>query len=297
MTAVTTADIDQFRAGFAEALRPLADPATIQAAAARFLGTWIGVNRAFYAAVEEDGEHAVISGEYNRNLVPITATRYRVADFGPEVVKAFKHGRTLAVDDVADDASLSPAERAAFDSIDVRAHATVFLRKGDSVVAIFGVRDSAPRAWTAAEIGLLEETAERTWAATARAHAEAAWRASEERVRLALDAASLGSFLWYPQEDRAESDLQMLKLFGLESEEELTLAEAMASFIHPDDRHRNAAGVAPASDPEGDGKLPRSRYGFFTQTGASAGWLLSRRGSSSLEPRRARSGWRVSQRM
>ena len=102
--------------------------------------------------------------------------------------------------------------------------------------------------------------------------AEAALRASEERLRLALDAASLGSFLWYPLEDRSESDLQMLKLFGLESESELTLAEAMATFVHPDDRDRYAASVAAAIDPEGDGMLREEIR--VSQPDGSERWLV-----------------------
>ena len=115
--------------------------------------------------------------------------------------------------------------------------------------------------------------------------AEAALRASEERVRLALDAANLGSFLWYPLEDRSESDLQMLKLFGLESESELTLAEAMASFIHPDDRERYAAGVAAATDPEGDGKL-REEIRVVQPDGSERWLVVTARVEFSGEPRR-----------
>ena len=48
------------------------------------------------------------------------------------------------------------------------------------------MREFAPRDWSEHEIGLLEQTAERTWAAVERAHAEAALRNSRERLRRAL---------------------------------------------------------------------------------------------------------------
>ncbi len=232
----------------------MADPRAIQQAAARFVARRLGVNRAFYGNVEADGEHVAILEDYHEGLESSSGL-YHLAEFGPAVLEAFRRGHTLAVEDVAAELSLTEAERAAFENLGVRAHATIFLRKDAEVVALFGVGDGAPRAWTVTEIALLEETAERTWTAVTQAQPEAALRRSEERLRLALDAAGMGSFLWYPEEDRAESDRQMLELFGLGSEAELTLAEAMATFIHPDDRDRYAAGVGAAIAPGGDGQL------------------------------------------
>ena len=39
--------------------------------------------------------------------------------------------------------------------------------------------------------------------------------ANDERVAVAFEAAGLGSFVWYPEEDRGEPDERMLALFGL----------------------------------------------------------------------------------
>jgi PAS domain S-box-containing protein len=55
--------------------------------------------------------------------------------------------------------------------------------KDGRLVAALGVNQVRPRAWTAAEVALVEETAERTWAAVGRARAEEALRRSEERYR------------------------------------------------------------------------------------------------------------------
>ena len=58
-------------------------------------------------------------------------------------------------------------------------------------------------------------------------------------------------------EDRGEPDAQMLALFGLPEDGSLTLAEALATLIHPDDRADYAEAVARATDPAGDGRLRR----------------------------------------
>lgn len=80
-------------------------------------------------------------------------------------------------------------------------------------------------------------------------------RESAERLRLALDASSSGSFVWYVEDDRGEPDMQMLRLFGLPPDGTLNLAVALATLIHPDDRAGYAAAIAQASDPHGSGEL------------------------------------------
>ena len=64
-----------------------------------------------------------------------------------------------------------------------------------------------------------------------------------------------GTFIWHPLEDLGEPDAQMLALFGLRSDETLTLAEAFSTLIHPDDRDGYAGAVARSIDPAGDGSL------------------------------------------
>jgi PAS domain S-box-containing protein len=82
-----------------------------------------------------------------------------------------------------------------------------------------------------------------------------ALRESEARLRLALDAAELGTFVWDPAADRGEPDARMRALFGLPPDGALNLAAALAGMLHPADRGRYAAAVARALDPAGGGAL------------------------------------------
>jgi PAS domain S-box-containing protein len=90
---------------------------------------------------------------------------------------------------------------------------------------------------------------------TERVGAQRALRRSEELRQLALDAARMGTFTWYPAEDRSDSDERMLALFGLPPRSDLSLASALATLIHAADRAHYAAAVAHAIDPAGDGIL------------------------------------------
>ncbi len=74
---------------------------------------------------------------------------------------------------------------------------------------------------------------------------------SRSRLRLALDAAQMGTFVWYPDEDRTEPDARMLDLFGLPGDGVISLSTAMSTMIHPDDRQGYGEAVARALDPAG----------------------------------------------
>jgi PAS domain S-box-containing protein len=89
----------------------------------------------------------------------------------------------------------------------------------------------------------------------ARRQAEADLVESDLRLRLALDAAEMGTFVWYPQDDVCEGDARMMALFGLPPDGEINLRLALAKLIHVDDRERYAEAVLRATDPGGDGVL------------------------------------------
>jgi PAS domain S-box-containing protein len=91
--------------------------------------------------------------------------------------------------------------------------------------------------------------------ARVRREADQAIRDSEGKLQLSLKASAMGVFYWYPEEDRTESDARVLEIFGIPSTSDLTLASALASMIHPEDRDRYARSVARSLDPSLDGKL------------------------------------------
>ena len=97
-------------------------------------------------------------------------------------------------------------------------------------------------------------------------------RESEERRHLALDSAQMGTFLWHIEEDRGEPDAPMLALFGLPDDGTLTLAEALSTLIHPDDRAGYAEAVVRATDPAGDGGSAK-RSGSCMRMGRSGSLL------------------------
>jgi PAS domain S-box-containing protein len=79
-------------------------------------------------------------------------------------------------------------------------------------------------------------------------------RDSETRLRLALDAAQMGTLIWRSSDDRYEPDRRMLALFGLPRGTSVS-RDGILELIHPDDRERYADAFARAIDRAGTGRL------------------------------------------
>jgi signal transduction histidine kinase/DNA-binding response OmpR family regulator len=91
--------------------------------------------------------------------------------------------------------------------------------------------------------------------ARVRREATAALSESEERLRLALDAASMATFVWDIDTGQAESDERMLALLGLPPGSTLGFKRALDIMIHPEDEPRYAQAVSGALEPGGTGEL------------------------------------------
>jgi PAS domain S-box-containing protein len=162
-----------------DALRPLSDPDAVQATANRLLGEHLRANRVAYFEIA--GADYVVDRDYADGVESLVG-RYPVASFGASLLEAFRAGRTVVEEDATVEPGRPEIERAAFAAIRVRGHVDVPLVKAGAFVAGMTVHFRDPRAWTAEEVALVEQTAERTWAAVEQAQAEEGLRASEARL-------------------------------------------------------------------------------------------------------------------
>ena len=228
-------------------LLPLDDPDQIQFEAARALGERLRASRVGYAEIEADGEHSRVTRNYTNGARGIEG-RYRVADYSPALIEALHAGRTLARDDIARDPTLTDAERAAHATLELAATVDLPLIRGGRLVAVLFAHFREPHAWTADELTLLADVAARTWDAVERARAEAALKAGEESLRLALDVAELGTWSWDLATGAGSLDARGAEIVGLPAGELADVASAQFASIHPDDLARTqgaaAAGIA-----------------------------------------------------
>ena len=173
--------LDNFRVTLGDALRPLTSPAEVQATAARILGERLLASGVMYAEVEHraDSDYYNVRQYYCAPGVADVSGVYRANDFGKTLFNEMRAGSTLIVNDSAADERLSETERRAYNAVGVHSYINVPLVKDGRHVAIMSALETRPRFWSPIEIALLEEAAERTWAATERAKAEARMRDSQ----------------------------------------------------------------------------------------------------------------------
>lgn len=168
-------------------LRPLHGAVNIQAEAARMLCEELGASRTAYFDIR--GDSCVIKTDHSP-ATPSLLGSHPITLFGGDFLK--HHGRLepIVVPDVSE--THSGAERDSFKAVQVGAYIAIPLVKDGEAIAGFAVHSQAPRAWTATDVRMAEETAERIWAAEEQARAEKQRHETEQRYRTLFDAIDEG---------------------------------------------------------------------------------------------------------
>jgi len=183
------AECQAFLATLGETLRPLADPLAIQSKASELLGKFLRVNRATYTELK-NGE-AIVGPSYLMDAEPLPS-RFAYRAFSQALRASMGGGDAVVVGDVLTDVRLTAAERGPLAAAGIAAFVGVVLVKESRGVASFGVDSATARQWTAAEVELVREVAERTWSAVERARAEDALHASKDEYRLLFNSLDQG---------------------------------------------------------------------------------------------------------
>ena len=176
---------DAYRVALTDALRGAGDPVEAQAVATRVLGDHLGAGRVMYGEADSGSTETFTNHrEYRRDpLMPSALGGHRWHDFGIHVVTEMRAGRTIVADEVRVHPGHSADELAAYEALEIRAYVAVPLIREGQISAFLAVNHTTPHAWTAEEVELIEETAERMWAAVENARAEAVLGESEAKYR------------------------------------------------------------------------------------------------------------------
>ncbi|HEY6916984.1 MAG TPA: PAS domain-containing protein [Allosphingosinicella sp.] len=168
-------------------LRAATEPGDAPVAAAQALGRHLGVSRAGYGDVDASGEKVSVARDWTaEGTASLAGETHMLDSFGPNIIAELRAGHILVVDDCRTDprAGLDYAE--SWDRIGCRALIVVPLIAGAALRALFYLHEPMLRQWTAEEISLANDVAQRTWDAVERARAQADLHALnatlEERV-------------------------------------------------------------------------------------------------------------------
>jgi PAS domain S-box-containing protein len=214
-------------------LRSLVDAGEIQLEAACLLGQHFGANRVGYAEDTGDGETIVVTRNYTSG-VPGIEGRYKYDEYGPGLLQEFRAGNTVVRNTIADNPTLTEAEKAAHVMLQIGSSINVPLLRNGRLLGVMFVHCAAAHSWTDQEVALIQETADRTWEAVERARTETALRNSEDRFRTMVNA--VPQSIWITDaEGRAEFLNEHWCNYCGEPFSETTATEISVKHLHPED--------------------------------------------------------------
>lgn len=123
-------------------------------------------------------------------------------------------------------------------------------------------------------VGMNIDIDARRRAEIARAESDEQRRIGEVRLRAAVEASGIGTWVWYPARDATECDARTYELMGYPPGTPLSVDKAIAERLHPDDAGGYAAAVTAAIQPGGDGVLAHEFRVLFP--GSTTRWVLAR---------------------
>lgn len=229
---------EQFLLTLSDAIISLSDSFEIQKEAARIVGEYLDIDSAHYSEVLADENTTIIYVDYHREDVTSLVGKHQLTDLGPYIHKNFIAGNTIVINDLSMIYELSNNERAMYQKTNIMACIGVPKVKEGRLRAYFMINQSKPREWSALEVQMIEEAAERTWAAVQRVRAEQADRNNEKKR---LDVAIMNSplIVWQMDTDlrytwikHPHQDFEIADVIG-KRDDELLSPEAAKIVMTP----------------------------------------------------------------
>ncbi|MEZ4711782.1 MAG: PAS domain-containing protein [Caldilineaceae bacterium] len=260
---------DAFRAALLDALRALADPVAIQAAACRLLGEHLGVDRAYYVEVDEATGQARVHQNYLRGDSPSLVGAFPLAEVG-WTVPYLRRDEVVVVADTQTDAMVPDADRGWMADLQMHAHISMPIVKEGALMGALCVTEPAPRAWTELEVELMRESAARLWDAIIRAETEAALRQSENRLQQMINVEGVGILLFREDGTLIWANDAFLTMHGYSRAEVETGAMSWRDLTPPEDVAVSEEQMAKLTQ---SGRIGPYEKEYLRKDGARA-WML-----------------------
>jgi signal transduction histidine kinase/CheY-like chemotaxis protein len=170
-----------FRIELGDALRGASDPHALRAIAAQKLGEFLQVSCVGFSEMDAAGHYSRVDQDWTAGGFPSVVGTHRLDGFGALKAQQLRAGRTVAVQDIAQDPlTVGTAYAASYQAAGFKAFIDAPLVKDGRLAALLFVLSATPRVWLEGEQALVEEVAERTWVALQRLQAEFELRQSNQ---------------------------------------------------------------------------------------------------------------------
>ena len=177
-----------------DALRAEPSAEAVANRALRMLFDQMRLDRCYVGIYRLAEDIAEFPHQVHDDRLPPLPPQVRLSDF-PQALQVVSD-RTLVIDDIVRMDGFSDSERASFAGLGMGALIVATLRKGENnpLWALVAV-SASPRVWTPGEVSLVEEVAERIWAAMERARAEERLQTAHDTFRSLVDRSPFGTYI------------------------------------------------------------------------------------------------------
>jgi signal transduction histidine kinase len=167
-----------FQLTLADELRGLSETNDIIACSTRLLCKHLQVARAFYAEIDDIAGTFNIPSQWVKSAeLPRLPERGIIAEFGPYLLTRLRQGTPVVVDDIRTDPNFT-AFVEPYDALAICSIVIIPLVRDGQLRGNLNVAHTAARDWSAEDLVVITDVAERTWDAMERARAEDALRTS-----------------------------------------------------------------------------------------------------------------------
>jgi len=224
---------------------------------------FLQTDRVVVFQVEPDGDGRVVAESVGADWRSILADQIYDPCFAESYVDLQRQGRVTVKADIYD-GSIDPCHVQLLAGLQVRANLVVPILHDDQFWGVLIAHHcAAPRQWRSLDIDLLQQLSTQVSVAIRQAElyqqaqdelaerkrTEEVLRGSEERLRLGLQAARMGTWDWNIPENRFIWSANMEALFGLAPGEFDGSYEQFVARLHPDDRDRVLKAINAAMTP------------------------------------------------
>lgn len=217
-----------------EGVEQLGDSIDYSVRSLAIIGETLELGQAGYAVITEDDQYFSVTAQWNDDVSPPLPERGRIGWVERRLVDRLTQDGTMVVEDV----HLHPATRENMEfwqGLNVASMINMAVIENSRVRIILFLFSSRPRKWDEEELAFVRDILNRAWTYSRRRLAERRLIETETRLRLAQEAADIGTLDYRPLSGAFDMDARCRAIFGVGETAEPAFPGDLLGSIAPED--------------------------------------------------------------